>query len=338
MSLSSKILVVLLLFGFGISAQNLQKYTFTKPKMGSPFSIVLWTNDSLKAQNVAERAFSIVDSLNLIFSDYLPTSELSKLCQINEPRRWIPASKPLYDILQESKKAHRLSNGAFDVGIGTLVKLWRKARKEKILPADSLLKNTLQNAGITYIDLKKRKVRFSRKGIQLDLGGIAKGYSAQVVIDFLRHEGISYSLVDAGGDLVCGKYPSKNTQKGWRVAVNLPETDDLQEQFLSLQNMGVATSGGMYQYLEIGGVRYSHIVSPLTGLGLTHQRNVTAIAPTGSTADWLATACSVLEVNEAIKLADSLKGVAVLISVWDKNKVKNYSSKRWPLFVEPSVY
>jgi thiamine biosynthesis lipoprotein len=98
------------------------------------------------------------------------------------------------------------------------------------------------------------------------------------------------------------------------VGVNIPSSEELLPRYLFLQNTAVATSGDMYQYVEIDGKHYSHIVNPKTGLGLTHQRNVTVIAPDGATADWLATACSVLSIKKAIKLCDSFPNTGLLIA------------------------
>ena len=95
---------------------------------------------------------------------------------------------------------------------------------------------------------------------------------------------------------------------------------------LSLQNMAVATSGDIYQYVELNGKKYSHIVDPKTGIGLTHQRNVTAIAADGTTADWLSTACSVLSVKQSMHLIKKIKGAALLITEKKNGKIKKKSS------------
>jgi thiamine biosynthesis lipoprotein len=155
--------------------------------------------------------------------------------------------------------------------------------------------------------------------MQLDFGGIAKGYIAGWVINYLKANGIQQALADAGGDIVMSGAPLN--QKGWLIGVNLPETtDQLLNKKLQLSNCSVATSGDVYQFIEYKGVKYSHIINPLTGYGVTNLRNVTIIAKTGSTADWLATACSILPIKEAKQLAISNQA-ALLITTLKNGKL-----------------
>jgi thiamine biosynthesis lipoprotein len=163
--------------------------------------------------------------------------------------------------------------------------------------------------------------------MQLDFGGIAKGYIAQWVIDYLKMNGIQQALADAGGDIVMSGAPL-NT-KGWLIGVNLPETtDDLVNKKLQLSNCAVATSGDVYQYFEKEGVKYSHIINPLTGYGVSSLRNVTIIAKTGATADWLATACSIIPIKQAKALALS-NHAALFISTLQKGKLHFESTENF---------
>jgi thiamine biosynthesis lipoprotein len=155
--------------------------------------------------------------------------------------------------------------------------------------------------------------------MQLDFGGIAKGYIAQWVINYLKANGIQQALADAGGDIVMSGAPLN--QKGWLIGVNLPETtDELLNKKLQLSNCSVATSGDVFQFIEYKGVKYSHIINPLTGYGVTNLRNVTIIAKAGATADWLATACSLLPIKEAKQLAISHQA-ALLITTLRNGKL-----------------
>ena len=163
------------------------------------------------------------------------------------------------------------------------------------------------------------------KGMQIDFGGIGKGYIAQKVVDFLNTQGIPESLVDAGGDIVLGNAPWD--KKGWTVGVNQPEkADDLLPEKLQLHNLSVATSGDVYQFIEHNGKKYSHIIDPATGYGVTSLRNVTVIANDGALAHWLATACSILPINESKKLALSLHA-ELLITESVNNQLKRNNTK-----------
>jgi FAD:protein FMN transferase len=318
----SKLLLLLTLtfHSFSTLSQS-KKYTFSEPKMGSPLNITIFSTDSARASFLAKKSFQIADSLNLIFSDYLENSELNRLSKTAGTDTFTPLSPALWDIIKQSVEASKQCNGAFDISVGSIVKLWRKARKEKILPDKITLQNSLQTVGYQYIilDSISHSVKFLHKNTLLDLGGIAKGYVAQVIVDFFQQQGIKKALVDAGGDLAM-------TGKDWHIGISIPNSEELMQGFLVLQNQAVATSGNMYQFVEIEGKKYSHIVNPHTGLGLTHQRNVTVIAPDGARADWLATACSVLSIRKALKLIRKMPNCEVLMLEIQKGKLKKWQS------------
>jgi FAD:protein FMN transferase len=329
-----RICFVAFLAGTVISGTAQQKrFSFTEPKMGSPFTIVLYSNDSLQATCLAKQSFKMVDSFNLIFSDYTDSSELGKLnASALIDARAIKVSPALYEIILLSKNAFDKSDGAFDITIGPLVKLWRKVRKTKQFPDRVAVESILGLTGFSkvIIDTVNKKVSFSKPGMQLDLGGIAKGWIAQKIIDFLNTQRVNHALVNAGGDIVMSYGPPGSD--GWNVGVNVPETkDELLPETLLLQNMAVATSGDVYQFMENGGKKYSHIIDPRTGYGVTSQRNVTMIAKDGATADWLATACSILPVRKAKRLATHL-GAEVLIAEIQKGKLVFNSSKGFTLY------
>lgn len=298
--------------------------------MGSPFTITIYTGDSLKAAAAAALAFQLADSLNYILSDYIDSSEINRLSASSGKGKYIAVSPPLLDILLLAREASQLSNGAYDITVGPVVKIWRKARKQPQLPADDSVRAALEKVGYTYItiDTMHKTVYLQKPGMQLDVGGLGKGFVAQAALDLIKSKGFGSAMVNAGGKIVTANAPGH--QKGWLVGINQPgEKEDILPTMLSLQNMAVATSGDIYQYVELKGKKYSHIVDPKTGLGLTHQRNVTAIAADGTTADWLSTACSVLSIKESMHLIKKINGAALLITENRNGKIKKKTS---PLF------
>jgi thiamine biosynthesis lipoprotein len=289
-------------------------------KMGSAFNLIIVSADSNKANHLARKSYELVDSLNHIFSNYDSSSELSK---INASAGLLPykMSTAMLDLVQKSQYAYIQSKGAYDISIGPLSSLWRKARKAKLFPEASTVLATKKLVGFAQIKINKRlgTIFLPNANMQLDFGGIAKGYIAQWVINFLKVNGIQQALVDAGGDIVMSGPPLN--QQGWLIGVNLPETtDQLLNKKLQLSNCSVATSGDVYQFIEYKGVKYSHIINPLTGYGVTNLRNVTIVAKTGATADWLATACSILPIKEAKQLAISHQA-ALLITTLKNGKL-----------------
>lgn len=293
--------------------------------MGSPLNIVFVAHDSVEARILSEKCFALVDSFNLIYSDYDPNSELSHLNALAGKGKQ-NVSPAMLDILLASQKAYQQSKGAYDISIGPLTMVWRKARKTKLFPDSSSVVKARQLIGLSRIriDSTHHSILMPVEGMRLDLGGIAKGYVAQKIVDFLKDQGIKQSLADAGGDMAMGDSP--NTSQGWVVGVNVPETtDELLQGYLVLHNMAVATSGDAYQYIAHNGKKYSHIIDPRTGYGIQSQRNVTVIAENGTDADWLATSCSILPIGSAKKLAIRNRA-ALLITVIRDEKIVYYKT------------
>lgn len=314
------------LLGFG----QVRKIVVRQPKMGALFSIQTYAADSLGAVRAAERAFVAVDSLNLIFSDYLETSELSRLGRTAGSGRWVPVSPALFGILQQSKTASARSQGTFDVTTGAVVRLWRAARKTGKVPPAAELKRALATVGSRYLQLDsvRQTVKLLRPGTFLDLGGIGKGYAAQVMLEVMRRAGYPISLCDAAGNMALGEVPPG--RRGWSVGVELPDASgELDQRYLTLANRAVSTSGSLFQFVEIGGKRYSHIVDPRTGLGLTHHRQVTILAPDAAQADWLSTACTVLPVEQALALARR-EGADCLILEAVNGRIRRWQTPGFP--------
>lgn len=319
------IIIIYVFFSVRLNAQ--QKFIFEQPKMGSPFTITIFTNDSVKAAAVAAKAFLLADTLNNILSDYIDSSEINCLSNTAGKNNYVPVSQPLFHIIQQAQEAAGLSKGAYDITIGPVVKLWRQARKSKTFPNKDSLQSALQKVGYRYIhlDTAKHAVYLEKKGMLLDVGGLGKGFVAQAALDLITQNGFTSAMVNAGGNIVMTQAPAD--QKGWFIGINQPEEkNDILPQMLALQNMAVSTSGDIYQYVELNGKKYSHIVDPKTGIGVTHQRNVTVIAPDGTTADWLSTACSVLSVKQSMRLIKKCKGAAILITENKNGKIKKKSS------------
>lgn len=295
-------LSLMLVPSFGMAstfADSLQRFSFTHPQMGTVFRLVFYTDSAEKAQHAAEAAFSAVDALNACMSDYMPESELNQLCNTAGLGIAATVSEDLWRILKLSRHFAQKTEGAFDVTVGPVTRLWRRARNLKELPDSTKVMDALQSIGYQNLVFKKgKKVILKKPGMRLDLGGIAQGYAADRCLEILREHGIRNALADAGGDIALGDAPP--AKKGWAIEIPFKTTEadhrktDTTTQTLFLSNCGITTSGATFRYLEIEGKRYSHIVDPRSGWGLTHHMLVTVQAPNATTADAWATAISVL--------------------------------------------
>jgi thiamine biosynthesis lipoprotein len=308
-----------------------QRFSFERIKMGSPFRILMIASDSLQADSLAEKAFAMVDQANAVFSDYDSSSELSRLNRSAGHTEPVTVSKMLFGMLKRSGEAYRKSKGAFDISVGPLSRIWRQARKENRWPQNSIAE-ARRLVGFSLVKLKDAdlSVFLPLRGMSLDLGGIAKGYVASWVLHMLAHYGVRQALVDAGGDMAIGDAPPG--ADGWAVGIAIPEeTGQIFPRKLILKNTSIATSGGIYQYIEHEGKKYSHIIDPRSGYGITARRNVTIITRFGWDADWLATACSILPIDDAKKLARR-NNAELLITELDNGQLVYYSTKEFYKF------
>jgi thiamine biosynthesis lipoprotein len=237
-------------------------------------------------------AFDRIEALNEILSDYRDGSEINRLSAQSGTGRWIGVSDDLYEVLAISKRMSRITRGTFDVTVGPVVQLWRRAMRRNIFPTQNEIKKARKAVGYRFVKLKPRtkSVRLARSGMRLDVGGIGKGYAADEAVQVVQKLGIQAVLIDAGGDLTLAGVPPG--REGWEVEISSGTSMD-STRLVQLTEAGVATSGATYRYLEHEGVHYSHIVDPKTGIGLRYHVRTTVIAPNGTYADALATAFSV---------------------------------------------
>ena len=278
--------------------------------MGVEVRIALYAPDDARARAAARVAFDRVAGLENIMSDYRPKSEIRRLTET--PDEWVPVSDDLFRVLSRAVDVASATDGAFDPTIGPLVVLWREARRLHRLPADSALDaaRTLVDWRRITLDTAGQRVRIHGAGVRLDLGGIAKGDAVQQAVFALRSAGIASALVEAGGDIAVGDAPPG--QPGWRIDV--PGGDSLvRARASAISNAVVSTSGPGFQFLELGGVRYSHVVDPRTGIGLTSAAQATVIASDGALADALSTALTALGAGGAKLLMHRYPGVIACV-------------------------
>ena len=259
-----------------------------RPKLGTLVRIVLYTTDSLAGVQVLAEAYQELDRINAIISDYDPHSELSRLNRL-KTEDTIALSPVLTGILAASRSVFQLSSGAFDPTVKPLVDYWREIRKKGKPLRMYKVRRLKRSVGFDqiFLDPAGNRMAKGQKNMTIDLGGIGKGYLGDCLIHFLAQRGFTRAMIDLGGDLVAGDPPPG--QKGW--AVGFTEEGDCQ---FFLNNQALAGSGGTYQFIERRGKRYSHIIDPRTGLGITAARSAFVLARNGASADAWASALTVL--------------------------------------------
>ncbi|HEX5243728.1 MAG TPA: FAD:protein FMN transferase [Tepidisphaeraceae bacterium] len=332
-----RIVALMMLLASGGCA-GLQRYTFVKPEMGTGFQIVMYAPNEQIAGRASAAAWARIEQLNSILSDYDSTSELSRLSQrtlsgpMSEP---VHVSDDLWRVLEESKKAAELSDGAFDVTIGPMVRLWRRSRGQHELPTQQRIAEARKSVGSQYMKLDSRKhtVQLLAPRMKLDVGGIAKGYTAEEAIKTIALYGIDHALVGAAGDIAMSNPPPG--KQGWHIKLE-PFGDNFKEApvyVLLKDHYGISTSGDSERFVIINGMRYSHIIDPRTGLGLTHRIGVSVIARSAFTTDWAATAVCILGPEKGIAMIEKIPHAAARITTLEDGRIKVWESSRFRQFV-----
>ncbi len=308
----------------------LARYEYAEPHMGTTVRLVLYASSPEQAIKGRDAAFAVMKDVDDTMSDYKPESELSRLSRAaaKGPQ---PVSPALFDVLRASQETAELSRGAFDITVGPLVRLWRRSRKERKLPAPDEIKSAqaLVDWRKLVLDPQKRTASLEKEGMTLDVGGIAKGWACDRALAALKECGITRALVDTGGGMALGDPPPD--KPGWRIGM-IGDASKV----LVLSNCGVSTSGDTEQFVEIDGVRYSHIIDPATGLGLTNRAMATVIAPDGLTSDALDTPICILGAESGLKMAAARPGVEVWIQWLESGKRKRAESPGFSRFVVPA--
>lgn len=292
---------------------RLERYEAQQPHMGTLFRIVVYAASQEQALAATKEAFARIAQLDHIMSDYKEDSELMQVCRqaVGKP---VKVSPDLFRVLDAAQQVAQNTDGAFDVTVGPVVRLWRRARRQRELPDAKRLQAAHKLVGYEKLKLdpKMQTVELSLPGMLLDLGGIGKGFAADEALAMLKKHGLPRAMVVAGGDVRAGEPPADT--HGWKVAIAGIQNGAKATEYLLLANAAVSTSGDLEQFVQIGGQRYSHIVDPRTGQAQVGRRSATVVAPTGTQSDAWATALCVLG-EKGLPLIEKQPGLAARLLV-----------------------
>ncbi len=284
------VILGLAILGSASAEERLKRIHHRQIHMGVQVRITLYAPDQATGDEACEAAFAKIAALEDVFSDYRPKSELNRLCgQAGGPP--VGVSDELLDVLARAATIAERSDGAFDATVGPYVRLWRESRRTgRPLPRKRWRKAARRTGWESVaIDADAGTVQLLKPGMQLDLGGIAKGYALDAGLELLRGVGMPRALLSAGGDIAVGDPPPGRS--GWRVRA---WDADEEHAWLTVSNCGVSTSGDTEQFVEIDGRLHSHIIDPRSGIRYGDPLLATIVAPNAALSDALATACVVL--------------------------------------------
>ena len=302
----------------------------TFPMMGTVGNISLVSEQEELAEKALDEAQQIIREIEAVCNVFNPESELSRLNRSAYGKEFV-CSPLLWEMLTEADRAWKSSAGAYDPTVQELMKLWGFRRKRRTLPTEAERAEAMKKTGWdkVVLDREKHSVRFAVEGIGIDLGGIAKGFALEKVLDSLRKAGIRRAVVDLGGNIGC---LAGEKQPPFRIGVRDPESPDRQIAVFEMTNECVATSGNYERYVIIDGKQYTHIMDPRTGDPVSGVLSVTVITPRGTDSDALSTAVFVGGEKLAEKVCRELPGTGVFIIRHPQGKADGMEIRRFGSF------
>ena len=286
--------------------------------MGTFARVIIVAPNPKIAQKAASDAFAAIEKVDDLMNDYDDNSEIG-IVNIEAFQRPVQVSESTFEVIRRSIEFSKLTDGAFDVTVGPLSALFRKAKQTEIAPTQEEIDSTKEKVGYEklILDETNRTVRFSIEGMKLDLGGIAKGYGIDKAIEAIQKAGALGAMVDVGGDCRCfGIAPE--SRESWLVGIQNPNIDDDSGEnelvmILKANNRAITTSGDYQQFVIIEGKKQSHIINRKTGTGAEGLSSVTIITDNATDADALATAISVIGQEKGIELIENREDTEAIL-------------------------
>ncbi|MDB6087067.1 MAG: FAD:protein transferase [Gammaproteobacteria bacterium] len=278
--------------------------------MGTRITVELWADDKEKADRAIDAVLAEMRHIDESMSTYKPTSEVS---QVNAKAADGPMliSKELFDLLSTAKEYSVITDGAFDITYASVGYMYDF--RKRIRPSDGEISKALSAVDYRHLllDAKKQTVQFSQKGVRIDLGGIAKGYSVDCGIDILKAQGFTRAYVSAGGD---SRIIGDRFGKPWMVGIRDPRKGAGEViTRIPLVDAAISTSGDYERFFEEDGVRYHHIIDPHTGHSASKVRSATIIGPNATRTDGLSKTAFVLGPDKAMEIYNRIDDVDAII-------------------------
>ena len=307
--------LLFLIFGYiaSVNAESKnRKFNETRLLMGTVVEVIVISDKEDVARKSIADAFSAMERVDRLMSNFKEDSDISRINR-GAGIEDVAVDKDVIEVIKKSIYYSEISNGAFDITIGGVEELYKFEDKGR-MPEKGKFKNSVSLVGYKNIIINGNTVRLTKKGMKLDLGGIAAGYAVDKGIDTIKKNGVVDALINAGGDIrVIGE--SENGK--WKIGILHPREENKLINTLTLKDISVTTSGDYRKYFISGGKRYHHILNPSTGLPTEGVQSVTIIAPLAVDSDALATAVFVLGKKKGMEMIERLKDVEGIIIASD---------------------
>jgi len=278
--------------------------------MGTRITVEIWADDKDKADRAIDAVLDEMRHIDDSMSTYKPTSEVS---QVNAKAADgpMPITKELFDLLTTAKEYSVITEGAFDITYASVGYMYDF--RKRVRPTEGQISKALPAVDYRHVllDRKKQTVQFSQKGVRIDLGGIAKGYSVDRGIDVLKALGFTRAYVSAGGD---SRIIGDRFGKPWMVGIRDPRKAAGEViTRIPLVDAAISTSGDYERFFDEDGTRYHHIIDPHTGHSASKVRSATVIGPSATRTDGLSKTAFVLGPEEAMEIYNRIDDIDAII-------------------------
>lgn len=287
--------------------------------MGSRFQITLVDKDSISAERNIDKAVAEITRIENLISEWRPETQISQVNQ-NAGIKPIKVDREVFDLTKKGLYFSKLTDGAFDISIVAMDKIWKFDDSMDELPSEQAIKESVRNVGYRNIilDSTNSTIFLKNPGMKIGFGSIGKGYAADKTRDLMKSMGVKAGIIDASGDIsTWGTQPDGKT---WAIGINNPFNDHKMAAILYFKENAVTTSGSYEKYAEIHGKRYSHIMNPKTGYPSTGLTSVTITGPNATMANGFSTSIMVLGEKEGLKLLKQFPEYHYLL-ITDKGKI-----------------
>lgn len=283
--------------------------------MGSVFEITAVHEDEAVARAAMEQAYAEIERIEALISSWRPDSQTGAVNRAAGDHP-VQVGPELFGLTHRALKISRLTNGAFDITIDAVIRIWDFSKGESPVPDPAILaeKRALVDYKSVQLSQTEQTIFLKKPGMRMGFGAIGKGFAANRAAAVMREAGVRGGVVNAGGDLFV--FGLDGEGQPWRVSIAHPRDKSRRIADLELTDQAVVTSGDYERFFIHDGVRYSHIIDPRTGFPVRELTSVTIICPDAEAADALATSVFVLGISEGLSLINRLKGFsAILIDV-----------------------
>ncbi len=248
--------------------------------MGSTYTMALYGSDQARLRVAAEEAAEEVRRLDQMLSNYIPTSDLSVINR-DAGKGPVRVTPELFDLLTQCMKYSRASEGAFDVTVGPLMKVWGFYKGSGRLPHRAEVFGALSRVGYRKVKLdpENHTIQFARNDMNIDLGGIGKGYAVDRMVEIIRKNGINIGLVSAAGSSIYAIGAPPKEPRGWKISIKNPRKPSTTIEDVYLKDESMSTSGNYEKFFYAEGRMWSHIMDPRTGYPAEGMLSVSVITP-----------------------------------------------------------